>query len=215
MQFDGACQFVEGRTRGHHVVNQDHPPAGEIRRASEGSANIPGPFAPGKFGLGSGMADSATTACVDGHAPGLADRTSQFERLVEATLAQALGMQRHGDEQVRREAPSLRGELPTKVAAERQAMSILERLNQLVDRKTITKNGQGGVVMRQPRETAAADFATGRRQRAAWTACRRESRQVVLAGRAEQIIATFGAAQQAVLSQQSCARSADQGGALS
>jgi hypothetical protein len=191
-------------------------PAGEIRRASEGSANVPGPFAPGKVGLGGGMADSATTAYVDGHAPGLADRACQFERLIEATLAQALGMQRHGDEQVRRAAPSrLCGELPTEVAAERQAMSILERLNQLVDRKSITKNGQGGVVMRQPRETTAADFATGRRQRAAWTACRRESRQVVLAGRAEQIIATFSAAQQAVLRQQSCARSADQCGALS
>ena len=78
-------------------------------------------------------------------------------------------------------------------------MPILERLNQLVNWKTITKGGEGRIVVWWLGETSTTDFALWCRQGASWTALRRQLRQVVLTGLAEETGAAFCTTQQAVL----------------
>lgn len=93
-------------------------------------------------------------------------------------------------------------------------MPILERLNQLVNWKTITKGGEGRIVVWWLGETSTTDFALWCRQGASWAARRGQLRQVALTGLAEETRTAFCPAQQAVLGQEPRARPADQSGSL-
>ena len=92
------------------------------------------------------MTNPTASSRVDRNPARPADRTCQFQRLVEASFPKAQGMQRQGNDQVRRAGLGQRGELSAKPACQSQSMSILERLNQLVDREAVAKDSAGDIL---------------------------------------------------------------------
>jgi hypothetical protein len=165
----------------------------------KGPTNVFFSFAPRQISLSNGVTDPAATAKVDRRLPRPGDRTCQLERLVKASFPKAQRVQGQGDDQVRPGTCAQQRKLSTKVTCESQAMPILERLNQFVNWKAIAKGGEGRIVMWWRGETSTTDFALWCRQGASWTALRRQLRQVVLTGLAEETGAAFCTTQQAVL----------------
>ena len=84
---------------------------------------------------------------------------------------------------------------------ERKSMTVLERLNQSIEREVVGKRGLCGVVMRRMGQATATNCTVRRWQCAVRTAFRRESRQVGGAGVAEDVTLAHGGAKQAILSQ--------------
>jgi hypothetical protein len=132
-----------------------------------------------------------------------ANRSGEFERLVEAALAQSFRVQRHRDDQVGFDVRGEDGELMTEETGERQSMTVLERLNQSIEREVVGKRGLRGVVMRWMGQATATDRTVRRRQCAERAAFRREARQVGGAGAAEDVALADGGAKQAILRQKS------------
>ena len=77
--------------------------------------------------------------------------------------------------------------LLTKIATQGEAVAVLERLDQLVEREIIAIGGPGGVVVGFMAQAATADFAVWCGQCTAQAAQRWQARQVSGAGRTEKL----------------------------
>jgi hypothetical protein len=112
-------------------------------------------------------------------------------------------VQRQRHEQVGLGPPGQRGELFTEVCSERQAVPVLEGLDELVEREVVAKRRQRAVVMRGIGEAAPTDFigVAGARQRlgAACAAGRLQAWQIGSAGGANDVLFAARRTEQAIL----------------
>ena len=197
-----AGRLAQRRAGGHHVVDQQNAPAGEIAGTLEGAAHVPGAFLERQVGLRRCRTGAGQEDRVDREAQRPGDGSGNLERLVEAARPQARRVQRQRQDEI----VVRRNEHLTEPGAEPggqwQLMAILERLDQAVDREFVAKKGhrprEGGWIL----EAGAAALAERRPVAALRAQRRRELRQVARACRAQQAAAAVGGAQRTTAGQQ-------------
>ncbi len=204
MFLQGAGELVQGGTGGHDIVNHDHMLAAQVQCAFKGAADVLLALLPGQAGLWRGVERFRIAFNRQRQIEPMRQGAGDFQRLIEATLGKALPGQRQRHHEVagcRFRRCDLQQGLG-KIACDGQAMVILERLHQPIERESIAKARSRRIEMRPLLETGAADCARWCRQRTDGAIWAGEAGQVVGAGRAEQGSTGGGAAQKAVLREQ-------------
>ena len=156
-------------------------PAGKIGRAGEGLPDVLPALFPRQAGLRCGVADPLAGIGQQRNVELPRQRTRQFQRLVEAALVKTCRMQWHRQQAVRQDL-DLRQQGSGQTVCQYQLLPELERLHQLVERKSVSEGGDGAVERRRALQAAAADLAVRCGLCAQWATFGRQIRQGGIAG---------------------------------
>ena len=212
-------EFVEGGAGGHHVIDHDDPAPAKIFHALEGAARA----AQARLAIKPGLRRQVTQLTHHGEperqTAGSREGTSQLDRLIEAALGQPARVQRHRQHEVDPAAIRLAtlteiraatGQRIRKKAADRELMTVFERVDHRVDREGEIEHRARGVEGRSAASAGGAATAIQAGQAALRASGGRAPRQLAGAAGADGLAATRRTADETVLRREDVHRMVEQ-----
>ena len=201
VQAEGPGAFVKRCARGHHIINQQDMLAAEVFGAVKCLANVLPTRFPWEIGLDGSVSNPGADSGAEWTLQRVCDGAREFERLVEPACFQTVRVQGQRQDKIGREIAGYLDKRLRKVGAEGESVAVFEGLDEFVDRKAVAERGAGFVEMGRRTQALTTNFTLRCGVSAAWAAVFGESRQISIAGSAQDRRAV-AAAQQAILGEE-------------